>query len=244
MPRVEALWQLCAARSVVPGLLVVPDWHGRARIEDAAPFVAWVRDRAADGAEIFLHGERHDEAGLPRQWRDEIRAFGRTNREGEFLTLGYTPARDRIDRGLERLRTLGLDPIGFVPPAWLCTRATHDAARDAGLAVSEDDGSVHLLGAGVTIASPVVRWSGRGAVRAYGSVIMERARWVAQRRAPVVRIALHPGDLEHPATTRSLERALDAWLSVRVAGRYAQLAGQDSGRGGGIVPSGVGGALS
>ena len=243
MPKVEALWRLCSVRGVVPGLLVVPDWHGRARIEENGAFTAWVRDRTAEGAELFLHGERHDEVGLPRRWRDTLRAFGRTNREGEFLTLGYTAARDRIDRGLERLRTQGLDPIGFVPPAWLCTRDTHDAARDAGLAVSEDDGNVHLLGAGVTLASPVVRWSGRGALRAYGSVLMARARWLAQRSAPVMRIALHPGDLEHPATAKSLGRALDEWLSLRTPGRYAQLVVPGAPRGG-FEPARVGGAAS
>jgi hypothetical protein len=243
MPQVEALWRLCSARGVVPGLLIVPDWHGRARIEDDLEFASWVRDRAAAGAEVFLHGERHDEVGLPRRWRDELRAFGRTNREGEFLTLGYTAARERIDRGLERLRTLGLEPIGFVPPAWLCAVDTHDAARDAGLAVSEDDGHVYLLGTGVTLASPVVRWSGRGWVRAYGSALIARGRWLVQRSAPVMRIALHPGDLAHPATAKSVERALDEWLSARRSGSYAQLVTPGAQRGASSATR-VGGAAS
>ena len=139
MERVERLWALCAERRVAPGLLVVPDWHGGVPIEGDPACVAWVRARAAEGAEVFLHGERHDEVGSPRGWRDSVRALGRTNREGEFLTLGYDAARTRIDRGLARLRALGLAPIGFVPPAWLARPDTHRAVRDAGLAVSEDD---------------------------------------------------------------------------------------------------------
>lgn len=214
-PRVDALWRLCRSRGVVPGLLVVPDWHGEAAIESDAAFVAWLRARASDGAEIFLHGERHDEVGLPRTFGDGLRAFGKTNREGEFLTLDYEGARARIDRGVARLRALGLEPVGFVPPAWLAKPATHAAVRDAGLVVSEDDGTVYVHAPSKTIASPVVRWSGRGAVRAYGSVLFERMRWWLQRSAPVMRIALHPGDLAHPATAASLERGLDAWLSVR-----------------------------
>lgn len=214
-PRVDALWRLCRSRGVVPGLLVVPDWHGEAAIESDAAFVAWLRARASDGAEIFLHGERHDEVGLPRTFGDGLRAFGKTNREGEFLTLDYDGARARIDRGVARLRALGLDPVGFVPPAWLAKPATHAAVRDAGLFVSEDDGAVYLHSPAKAVRSPVVRWSGRGAVRAYGSVLFERTRWWLQRGAPVMRIALHPGDLAHPATAASLERGLDAWLSVR-----------------------------
>lgn len=223
MPQVEALWRLCRSRNVIPGLLVIPDWHGTAAMEVDPAFGAWLRARAAEGAEVFLHGERHDEVGSPRTFSDELRAFGKTNKEGEFLTLGYDAARARIDRGVARLRAMGLDPVGFVPPAWLARPDTHRAVKDAGLRVSEDDGAVYVHAPDRTLRSPVVRWSGRGAVRAYGSVAFERMRWALQRGAPVMRIALHPGDLAHPATARSLERGLDAWLPVRSQTFYRAL---------------------
>ena len=225
--RVESLWRLCESRGVVPGLLVVPDWHGMAAVESEPSFGGWLRARAAAGAEILLHGERHDEVGSPRTWRDELRAFGKTNREGEFLTLGYDAARARIDRGVARLRAMGLDPVGFVPPAWLAKADTHAAVRDAGLRVSEDDGAVYVHAKGRTsrtLRSPVVRWSARGFVRAYGSVLFERLRWRFQRDEPIVRVALHPGDLAHPATAASIERGLDAWLSVRKQSFYRTIA--------------------
>jgi predicted deacetylase len=214
MPKVERLWDICARRNVTPGLLVVPDWHGGWPIEQDARCVDWVRARAAEGAEIFLHGERHDEVGSPRALGDTLRAVGRTNREGEFLTLGYDAARARIDRGLVRLRALGLDPIGFVPPAWLARPDTHRAVRDAGLAVSEDDGTIYAFRAGRTVVSPVVRWSSRGAARAYGSLLQAKLRWMLQRGNSVVRIALHPADLDHPATAASVERTLDLWVGA------------------------------
>lgn len=223
MPKVERLWAICAERGVKPGLLVVPDWHGGTPIEGDPACVAWVRARAAEGAEIFLHGERHDEVASPRSWRDEVRALGRTNKEGEFLTLGYDAALARIDRGLGRLRALGLAPVGFVPPAWLAKDDTHRAVRDAGLAVSEDDARIHAFRARRTISSPVIRWSARGAFRAYGSLLQARMRWTLQRGASVVRIALHPADLDHPATAASIERTLDLWLSVYPAQGYASL---------------------
>jgi uncharacterized protein len=223
MPRVEAIWRLCESRGVVPGLLVVPDWHGETAMESDPKFVEWLRARAGQGAEIFLHGERHDEIGSPRSFVDEIRAFGKTNKEGEFLTFNYQAAADRIGRGVKRLRAMGLEPVGFVPPAWLAKRATHDAVRNAGLRVSEDDGAVYVHAPEKTIYSPVVRWSGRGAVRAYGSVLFERLRWWFQRGERVMRLALHPGDLAHPATAASIERGLDAWLSVRKQTFYRTL---------------------
>lgn len=223
MPRVARLWDLCATRKVKPGLLVVPDWHGSSPIENDANCVSWIRARADEGAEVFLHGERHDEVGSPRAWRDSLRALGRTNREGEFLTLAYDSARSRIDRGLARLRALGLAPIGFVPPAWLALPDTHRAVRDAGLAVSEDDATIYSFRSSRTITSPVVRWSSRGVFRAYGSLLQAQMRWTLQRDASVVRIALHPADLDHPATAASVERTLDRWLSAYPPRGYAAL---------------------
>lgn len=223
MPKVERLWAACALRKVTPGLLVVPDWHGAWPIEEDARCVEWVRARAAGGAEVFLHGERHDEVGSARSLADSLRAVGRTNREGEFLTLGYDAARARIDRGLARLRALGLDPIGFVPPAWLARPDTHRAVRDAGLAVSEDDGAIYAFRSGRTIVSPVVRWSARGAVRAYGSLLQAKLRWVLQQGQSVVRIALHPADLDHPATAASVERTLDLWTGAYGSSQYQSI---------------------
>ena len=222
-PQVQALWDLCRERGATPGLLVVPDWHGRWPLRAAPQYTQWVRDRVTDGAEIFLHGERHDEIGLTRSWRDSQRAFGRTNREGEFLSLDHDAAFDRIGRGLSLFAELQLAPIGFVPPAWLCRAGTHTACVAHGLQVMEDDASVYLLHSGVTLDSPVLRWSGRTDFRARGSAVQAAWRWRTQHDAPHFRIALHPMDLEHPITRRSVVDELDRWLSARPARPYASL---------------------
>lgn len=219
---VRALWRLCEERGVIPALLVVPDWHGRAPLAGAPAFLAWVRGCADGGSELFLHGYRHDEDALPRGWRDALRAWGRTDREGEFLTLDYAAARERIARGLDVFAEQRLQPIGFVPPAWLAREQGFRAAADLGLMVSEDARTIRLAG-GLRRASPVVRWSGRTPLRARGSALVAAARWRLQRSAPIVRIALHPADLAHPSSARSVARALDQWLLVRRPGRYAEL---------------------
>jgi predicted deacetylase len=222
---VERLWELCAARDVRPALLVVPDWHGAWPLESHPDFVAWLRARAADGAEIVLHGERHDEVGLPRRLGDEFRAWGRTAREGEFLTLHEPAARERIARGRARLRALGLGPVGFVPPAWLARDEGHQAAGASGLGFSEDDAVIRLFPSGRRVSAPAVRWSARGPLRAWGSVAVARARWTFQGRAPLARIALHPQDLSHPATAASRGRTLDRWLPHHRPITYSALVG-------------------
>ena len=220
---VDRLWRICTDRAVIPALLVVPNWHGRWPLETHPGFVEWVRGCVAEGAEIALHGERHDEIGLGRGPLDRLRAWGKTDGEAEFLTLDPAAAGRRITRGLDLFRNLGLVPTGFVPPAWLAREGTYQAAAAAGLSFSEDDRTVRLLAAARRIASPVVRWSTRTLARAWGSVAVARGRWLLQRGADFPRIALHPSDLSHAATARSLVRELERWLTVHRPGRYADL---------------------
>jgi predicted deacetylase len=204
-------------------LLVVPNWHGEWPLERHPKFVEWLRTRAEEGAEIALHGERHDEVGLPRRLADQWRAWGRTNREGEFLTLDTASARERLGRGLDLLRRLGLEATGFVPPAWLAREATYEAAAAAGLAFSEDDHSIRLLPISRWVGSPVIRWSSRTRARAWGSVRVAQARSLFQRQARFPRIALHPSDLDHPATACSVTQTLNQWLRRHSPGRYLDL---------------------
>jgi len=222
---VRSLWDLCRSRGITPALLVVPNWHGQAPLERAPTFVQWIRTCADAGAEVLLHGERHDEQGLPRSWRDAWRAWGRTAREGEFLTLDEARAGERIQRGLVLFGRLGLRAVGFVPPAWLATPGCWRAVGAAGLRFSEDAHVVriHEHAAPRRIVSPVVRWSTRTALRAQGSALVADLRWRAQRGATCVRIALHPGDLAHPRTARSVAVALDRWLDDRAAVSYGVL---------------------
>lgn len=217
------LWELCAGQGVMPALLVVPNWHGQWPLEDHPRFLEWLRARASEGAEIVLHGERHDEAGLRRGPRDQWRAWGRTDNEGEFLTLDGTAAQARLIGGLARLRQLRLEPTGFVPPAWLAREATYQAAAAAGLSFSEDHRCVRLLRTGRRVRSPVVRWSARTPTRAWGSVAVAAARSVLQRRSRWPRIAFHPGDLDHAATAGSIRRTLGRWLGRHRPGHYADL---------------------
>jgi uncharacterized protein len=221
--QVDTLWALCRARGATPALLVVPNWHGRWPLRESLTYVDWIQQRVRDGAEIFLHGERHDEVGSPRTFTDSVRAFGRTNREGEFLTLDHDAASARIARGLALFRTLQLPAIGFIPPAWLCTQGTHSACAEHGLHVLEDDAAVYLPVLRRRLASPVLRWSGRTPMRARGSALQAALRWRTQRNAPHFRIALHPQDLDHPITRQSVIDELDRWLAARPATPYASL---------------------
>lgn len=222
--QVQQLWAMCTARGVSPALLVVPNWHGKRSLARSPAFVAWLHQCVKDGADIILHGYRHDELGMRRSIRDQWRAFGRTEREGEFLTLQHAAARERIADGLRVLRALDLNPMGFIPPAWLAREACHAAVAELGLAMSEDARAVRLHARGVRMPAPVVCWSGRTPLRAWASAALAEARWAVYQHAPLVRLSLHPADLDHPATTRSISTALDRWLTAHRWVRYKALA--------------------
>ena len=180
--------------------------------------------------------------GAPGLRRVAARAGGRRRRRSCCTANGTTrsarraprpmPPRARPDRPRRRvpdarraggaradharpgeLRAVGLEPVGFVPPAWLAREAGFRAVGAAGLAFSEDDRAIRLFPSGRRLPSPVVRWSARTAVRAWGSVAVARARWALQQRAAYPRIALHPQDLAHPATAAALGPTLDRWLA-------------------------------
>lgn len=222
---VETFWDLCVARGITPALFVVPHWHGQWKLEDDPRFCAWLRRAEAAGAEVFLHGERHDEVGARRRLLHELRALGRTAHEGEFLTLPQSVARNRVARGLKRLRSIGLDPIGFVAPAWLWAREHIPVIADLGLRYSEDESSIHLLARSMAVRSPVIRWSARSAWRARASVAVAAVRRMLERGqsggSSLLRIALHPQDLRSAPVRRSLLLTLDHYASRALPTPYS-----------------------
>src|SRR5437762_5113092 len=222
--RLDVLYRLLDELGVQRyALLVVPDWHGSWPLGQHAAFTTQLRARAATGVEVVLHGRRHDEVGLPRSLAHRLRTFGRTDREGEFASLAPAEARARIDRGLATLRASGLEPIGFVPPAWLGGPDLERVVRDSGLAFTEDARGVVMLTNGRRLRAPATCWSTRRAWRAAGSVVVAALRLRLERRRPLVRLALHPPDADAPAVLASCRRTLAALLARRVAISYHEL---------------------
>lgn len=206
-------------------LLVVPDWHGAWPLGQFGAFTARLREQAAAGAEIVLHGWRHDEVGQARSLTHRARTFGRTDREGEFASLTPVAAATRIARGLDTLRAAGLEPLGFIPPAWLAGPDLPRVVSEAGLGFTEDSRGVVPLarGRGRRIRAPATCWSTRRAWRAAGSVVVAALRLRLERGRPLVRLALHPPDAGSPTVLASCRRTLGALLERREVSTYQEL---------------------
>lgn len=191
---------------------MVPHFHRRWPLWTDRTFVDELRALVDAGAEILLHGESHLMEGPPLDWAGRLKARWMTAGEGEFLALDEQAAYERAVRGRDLLESLGLDPIGFVAPAWLFNRSADRAVARAGFRFHEDHAGLRLVHperpAG-RIDAPVLTIATRTPLRllsslAYAEVFVRRIL----PRAPLARIALHPLDFENPAACAAWDRIL------------------------------------
>jgi predicted deacetylase len=203
-----------------PALFVVPDWHGEGNLERHASFVEMLLERQAAGAEVFLHGYRHDEVGHERSLRERLHVFGRTARSAEFLMIGPGEAARRMDRGLEMFGRLGLDAVGFVPPAWIFGSSTRSLAAERSLWLTESFLWVESLRTRHRTFSPALSWSSARPWRSWVTAGIADVRSAAVRVPSLVRVAIHPPDIDIPPVRRSLERALERLVRARSLVRY------------------------
>ncbi len=201
-------------------LLVVPDWHGAWPLERHAPFVGDLLRRQAAGAEVFLHGYRHDEAGLRRSWVQHLRVAGRTAAEAEFRIAPPEEAERRLDRGLELFRRLGLKPVGFIPPAWLHGPRGLAQLRQRGLHYTEGFWLITNVKNAVQRFAPALSWSSARLWRSQVTAGIVDARGLMPWAQPVVRVVIHPPDIEIPVLRASVSTTLHRLAATRPTTTY------------------------
>jgi len=177
--------------------LVVPDFHRHDAL-DANPAFRRVLDaRVARGDELALHGYYHDDqepmTNIPRDW------FMRRvyTHEGEFYRLSRETALARLHAGLEIFQRYDWPVHGFVAPAWLMSDGTRQALRELPLSYTSDPQHLYRLPDFSAIDAPGLVWSARSAWRRGLSKIVSDQREQRWRKAPVIRLGLHPVDMRH-----------------------------------------------
>jgi predicted deacetylase len=201
-------------------MLVVPDHWGDAPIAADRPFQRRLRDWAAAGVEMFVHGWEHRDP--------EPRGFGArhmTAGEGEFSALPRAEALRRMKAARAVVEdAIGRPAAGFIAPAWLYSKGAREAAAEAGFALAEDHLRVwHPPSGRILARGPVITWATRTPLRKATSLA---AAAVARRLLaplPAVRLAVHPADTRHPETIASIEKSLDLLLRRRQPAAYSQL---------------------
>ena len=182
--------------------LVVPNFHGREAIDRFPAFCQALSQRQDQGDELVLHGYYHADPGprphTPREW---IRRRVLTH-EGEFAMAGKEEAQERIGEGLRLFRHLGWRSAGFVAPGWLYSRGTVEALRGQGLRWYTDHRDLCELETGRHLRLPTLVWSARSHWRRALSNGWNRIQLGRFEAAPVLRLAIHPVDMNHGISAR------------------------------------------
>ncbi len=181
-------------------LLVIPDHHHRGRVQDDPEFVQWLQSACADGHEPVLHGYYHLRQNQTSDGpikRLVTRSY--TAGEGEFYDLDKDSARQLLERGREDLRACGVEPVGFIAPAWLLGTEAESAAREAGFAYTTRISTVVDFLASRTFPSRSQVWSVRAAWRRVLSLGWNQLLEATTRHTPLTRIGIHPPDWDHPS---------------------------------------------
>jgi hypothetical protein len=206
-------------------MLVVPDHWGEAPIVPGSRFARRLAGWAADGAEVFAHGWYHRDTSPHRGHAARFKARHMTAGEGEFLGLGAAESERRMRDGKLLIESvIGRPVAGFIAPAWLYGDGAMAALSSSGFALAEDHWRVWQPITGETLCrGPVITWASRSRARIASSLAVARLLPPLLARAPVVRLAVHPGDTRIPALMDSIARTLDGLSRGRAAGRYADL---------------------
>ncbi len=194
-------------------LLVVPDYHGHAPIEKSGEFLSWLKEEAALGTEIFLHGFRHwmPELAEGAGFTGHRNRWGRwvnrkwVDQEAEFSGLARIDQERLLELGASAFRKCGLDPIGFVSPTWHGSPRV-SALRKQGIRIRETRFQIEDLVSGASRFAPPLAWDqSNGEPTLFGGSIWLRS----VLKLPLIKVAIHPGDFSGSDAQRVIECILE-----------------------------------
>jgi predicted deacetylase len=188
-------------------ILAVPAFHVHEPLDRSVELVKWLQAREALGDEVVIHGFYHlNISGITSAaswfWN---RLY--TANEAEFVHLGFKDARKRIEKGRQCLLDAGLHPVGFVAPGWLMNSDVVKAVFSLGLSYTNSLTAI-IPAAGGPVRRRSLCYSARAAWRRHSSLLWNGRLWRITKNTDLVRISLHPGDLEHAALQAQISAVL------------------------------------
>ena len=206
-------------------LLVVPNHWGDAPIRADSRFATRLRGWAEQGDEIFLHGWFHRDSLVHARAADRWRARWLTAGEGEFMGLSRSESTRLLRDGRSLLEDItGRAVAGFVAPAWLYGSGARAALGELEFPLAEDHWRVWHPPTGAVLArGPVITWATRSRSREASSLAWAALARRALAPSAVVRIGVHPGDIESAPVRASIAATVAQFAARRRQGRYGDL---------------------
>ena len=196
-------------------LLVIPARDLHPLGERCPEMVDWLNERRVTGDAIAQHGFQHEQLRRGALARPRV-ITGRSGRSAEFIGLDAQETRRAVEAGWRVLKLAGIEPDGFVAPAYAYTPALRQALPrrfrwwasllrlHRACAIDDGERSQWLAPAwGMGSDSRLRRSLAPSLIRA-GSLLC----------GDTLRLDLHPADLEHPRHMLALE-----WVLRRTAHR-------------------------
>ena len=200
-------------------LLVIPARDLHPVGERSPEMVGWLAERARAGDSIAQHGFQHDPLQrAPRRPR---------RRTGEFSHLDGDETRRAVNAGWRVLKLAGIEPDGFVAPAYAYTSSLRmELSRRFRwwadlLHVHRADGVA--TGPRAAPLAPAFSLAGAGVLGRAISPSLARAGALLPTSS--LRVDLHPSDLDNRRHMLALERVLSRSATSRTAVTYRDLAG-------------------
>ncbi len=196
-------------------ILVVPEFHHRGSVLNDRAFCDAVTGWQKQGHEIVLHGYFHDREESPKETLSTLfwtRLY--TNREAEFLDLPLDAARLRLERGLALFRSLDWRTSGFVAPAWLMAPGLPNLLAEMGFTYTTRLREIIPLLPGThrLVTSQSLCYSARSGWRRFASAFWNKQLFGRLRGTNLIRLSLHPRDLEFPLLRRQIDQIVRASL--------------------------------
>jgi predicted deacetylase len=191
-------------------LLVIPRHEDRAPLDWHGPTRDWLRKLADSGATLAMHGFTHRMEGrVGNPWRWAL-ARGFARGQGEFALSDRGDFARRLEASRAIFRRAGLEDAlsGFVPPAWLLSKAAQIEVGQSGFAYHERFSGIVCRD--VVRARRLIGFGSLTAIEARTTAAF--GRWQAARTPADTRLAIHPADLARPATVRAIRSILGALL--------------------------------
>ncbi len=202
-------------------LLVVPDHHRKGHVLDDPEFCAWLKTRVTAGDEVVIHGYFHRrDRRANESFRDKLTTRFYTAGEGEFFDKAGADSLWIISQARDEFRKIGLDPHGFIAPAWLLSDGSERALRKLGFAYTTRLGTVTDFHGERTYCSQSLVWSVRSFWRRAISRWWNASLFRRLRPCPLLRIGIHPPDIAHPAIWRQITALATQALADRTPLTY------------------------